>query len=137
MLTEDLLAKVGASVGAVELFTAPKPSSEQLTEIRLCLSEILYEYAITWTPAEYLGFYAVNKIARTIQGLHPTNYNELVFMMLYHSTMVFIDPEVKDSMRWVRDCGEYNSVANRNSWVSACNHVQKLISRSVVDTVST
>lgn len=128
-----LLSRIGASTEAKGIFeNTSKPSEQELNLIRIFLEELFWEYTIWFYPRDFLGYYQVDRVNRIIYGLWPASYVEVVFLLVYVSTVVFDTPNEVSAMRWVRDTGSYSRHIDLSDWRNACDCIEKLIQGSLV-----
>lgn len=121
---EELLKSVGASDNARRLFEKSNDvSNQEILTIRRSYERFLVDYNLQHVEKEFVAYYVVNIRQRTIMGLYPATYDELIFALFYVSIIVFGNNFFVKVKEWIALCGDYMREIDKSAYNLALGRV--------------
>lgn len=104
-----------------------RSDSDEVNRIRVLLEELFWDHTVQFKARDFVGYYQIDRLSRTISGLWPVNDEELAYLLLNLSTLVFEGVDLPTAMQWVRQLGAYHRLIDQGAWRVACNVVEKAV----------
>jgi hypothetical protein len=97
-----VLKRFGASTKANALFEkSNRVSDTEILTIRRAYERFLVDYNLIHTEKEFLGYYVVDVKQRTVMGIHPATYEELIVCLFYVSLIIFGNTFYTKVIEWI------------------------------------
>jgi hypothetical protein len=123
-----VLKKFGASTKANSLFEKSKRVTDaEILTIRRSYERFLVDYNLIHDEREYLGYYVVNVSRRSVLGIHPATYEELIVALLYISLIIFGNTFYVKVLEWIDLCVDYMQELDSATYRSALRRVDGAI----------